>query len=88
MFAFSRYNRPRIKETMKAMTKLFLLFFPDLEVPSIFQWTRTPPLINRNREDDIWITLTNHCPSLNVINIIDCEKPYELLLEESDLSET
>lgn len=49
-----------------------------------FRWIRTPPLINRNREDDVWITLANYCPSLNVIDAIDCEKPYEPLLEESD----
>lgn len=36
------------------------------------------------REDDIWVTLANYCPSLNVIDVIDREKPYEPLLEESD----
>ncbi|KAF8805753.1 hypothetical protein BYT27DRAFT_6654581 [Phlegmacium glaucopus] len=42
-----------------------------------FQWTtHIPPLINRNREDDIWITLAKYCPSLNVIDVIDREKRY------------
>ena len=48
-----------------------------------FQWTRNPPLINHNREDDIWITLANHCPSLNVIDVIDRERPYKPLLEDA-----
>lgn len=49
-----------------------------------FRWSRTPPLINRNREDDVWITLANYCPSLIAIDVIDREKPYKTLLELSD----
>ncbi|KAF8805754.1 hypothetical protein BYT27DRAFT_7257988 [Phlegmacium glaucopus] len=49
-----------------------------------FQWTRTPPLINRIREDDIWITLAKYCPSLNVIDVVDREKPYEPVLQDTD----
>ena len=48
-----------------------------------FRWTRTLPLINRNRED-VWIVPANYYPPLNVIDVIDCEEPYEPLLEESD----
>ena len=47
---------------------------------SAFRWTRTPPLINRNQEDYVWMMLANYCPSLNVIDVIDREP----LLEESD----
>jgi hypothetical protein len=49
-----------------------------------FKWTRTPPLINPNQEDDIWITLANYCPSLNILDVFDREKPYEMVLEETD----
>ncbi|KAF8812095.1 hypothetical protein BYT27DRAFT_7183093 [Phlegmacium glaucopus] len=50
-----------------------------------FQWTRPlPPLINRNREDDIWITFAKYCPSLNVIDVIDRERPFGPMLEEID----
>ena len=49
-----------------------------------FQWTRTPPLINPNQEDDIWITLVKYCPSLNSIDVFDREKPYDHVLEERD----
>ena len=49
-----------------------------------FQWHRTPPLINPAQEDDIWITLVKYCPSLNSIDLFDCDKPYEPILEERD----
>jgi hypothetical protein len=40
-----------------------------------FRWSRTPPLINADQEDDIWITIAKCCPSLNTINVISREKP-------------
>ncbi|KAF8801833.1 hypothetical protein BYT27DRAFT_7197718 [Phlegmacium glaucopus] len=49
-----------------------------------FRWTRTPPLINRNQEDDIWITFAKYCPSLNVIDVIDRERPFEPMLDDTD----
>jgi len=49
-----------------------------------FRWSHTPPLINPNQEDDIWVTIAKHCPSLNTIDVIDREKPYEPILEETD----
>jgi hypothetical protein len=49
-----------------------------------FRWSRTPPLVNADQEDDIWITIAKCCPSLNTIDVIDREKPYEPVLEETD----
>lgn len=49
-----------------------------------FQWTRTPPLINHDQEDDIWITLVKYCTSLNVIDVMDCAKPSRYALQQQD----
>lgn len=50
-----------------------------------FKWSRTPPLINRDQEDDIWITLVQYCPYLNSIDVVDGKKPYEIRpLQETD----
>ena len=51
-----------------------LSWSPMSGLTSFLLWT--PPLINHNQEDDVWIKLANYCPSLNVIDVIDREKPY------------
>ncbi|KAF8966504.1 hypothetical protein BDZ97DRAFT_1917604 [Flammula alnicola] len=49
-----------------------------------FQWSRTPPLINPNAEADVWMVLAKYCPLLRSIDVVDREKPYEPLLEDTD----
>lgn len=49
-----------------------------------FRWRRTPPLINPDEEDDIWMTLAKCCPTLDSIDILDREKPFDPALEETD----
>lgn len=47
-----------------------------------FQWTRTPPLIDPDQEDDVWATLAKCCPALSSIDVVDREKPFNRALND------
>jgi hypothetical protein len=51
--------------------RLLVLALRTMTGLTSFIWSRTPPLINPNIEDDIWITLANHCPDLREVQVID-----------------
>lgn len=40
-----------------------------------FRWTRTPPLINPDQKDDIWMKLAKTCSALNSVDV--SERPFE-----------
>ncbi len=49
-----------------------------------FRWVRTPPLINPDEEEDVWAALAKYCPTLDSIDVLDREKPFDMSLEEED----
>ncbi len=52
-----------------------------------FRWVRTPPLINSDEEEDVWVALAKYCPALDSVDVRDREKPFDPSLEEDDLDD-
>ena len=49
-----------------------------------FQWVRTPPLINPDEEEDVWMTLVKYCPTLESIDVLDRDKHFDPSSGEED----
>jgi len=63
------FNNERNKDL--CAERLLVLALRTMTGLTSFVWSRTPPLINPNIEDDIWITLANHCPDLREVQVLD-----------------
>jgi len=66
------------RDTDLCAERLLVLALRNMTGLTSFAWSHTPPFINPDVEDDVWITLLNHCPDLREVLVIDgIDSDYE-----------
>ena len=67
-----------------AAERIFISALKNMSRLTSFTWSRTPPLVDPQNEDDIWATLAKHCPDLRELSVLDAEKPHNPHVDETD----